>query len=86
MLAFNAALANDLCDFPDICAPSPHFYCLAAGNTFYGADHHYVGRMKQDAAFLDRFLVLDWHYDLDLERDLGLDLWPDNAPRALSWN
>lgn len=85
-LAFNAALANDMCDFPDGCVKRhADFYCMAAGNTFYGADHHYVGRMKQDGAFLDRFLVLDWHYDTDLERDLGLDLWPDNAPRALAW-
>jgi cobaltochelatase CobS len=86
VLAFNAALSNDMCDFPDGCMPRhPDFVCLAAGNTFYGADHAYVGRMKQDAAFLDRFLVLDWHYDTELERDLGLDLWPDNAQRALSW-
>jgi MoxR-like ATPase len=86
VLAFNAALSNDICDFPDICAERhPDFYCLAAGNTFHGADHQYVGRMKQDAAFLDRFLVLDWTYDTDLERGLAEDLWPANVPRARQW-
>lgn len=78
VLAFNAATGNNMCDFPGESDPipaHPDFVCMLAGNTFYGADHQYVGRMKQDAAFLDRFLVMDWHYDNDLERGICQDLW-----------
>jgi hypothetical protein len=44
---------------------------IAAANTFgNGATAEYVGRAKQDAAFLDRFVAIDWHIDEELERSL----------------
>lgn len=71
VLAFNAALANGVCDFPD--GPvrrHPDCVIIAAANTYglgAGADQ-YVGAMKQDAAFLDRFVYINWQIDADLER------------------
>lgn len=72
LLAFNAALANGRCDFPDGCVER-HKDCviIAAANTFgQGATADYVGRVKQDAAFLDRFVQLSWEIDEKLERAL----------------
>lgn len=70
VLAFNAALSGAECDFPDGMV-SRHKDCiiLAAANTWgHGATTKYIGRMKQDAAFLNRFAALDWDIDEDLER------------------
>ena len=80
VLAFNAALANGFADFPGADAPiprSPKFYCCAAANTIgLGGTFEYVGRAKMDAAFLDRFSILLWEYDEELERTLaGNDKW-----------
>lgn len=72
LLAFNAALANGRCDFPDGCHER-HKDCIivAAANTFgQGATADYVGRVKQDAAFLDRFVQLAWTYDEQMESAL----------------
>jgi cobaltochelatase CobS len=78
VLAFNAALANKMADFPDGCHPAhKDFICIAAANTFYGADHQYVGRNKQDGAFLDRFLVIEWGYDTSLEASIALSCHTD---------
>jgi cobaltochelatase CobS len=75
VLAFNAALANASCDFPD--GPvERHKDCviLAAANTWGGgATSDYVGRAKQDAAFLDRFVSLHWEIDERLEAALCSD-------------
>lgn len=85
VLAFNAALANRAIDFPDgNYQAHEDFYCVAAGNTFHGADHQYVGRNKQDAAFLDRFAVLTWGYDADLEASMARASHPDET-LALRW-
>lgn len=78
VLAFNAALANGKCDFPDGCHDRhPDFVAIAAGNTWgHGATSDYVGRFKMDAAFADRFVMLEWGYDEALERELaGNDEW-----------
>lgn len=78
VLAFNAALANGSCDFPDGNIER-HADCIviACANTFgSGATSEYVGRMKMDAAFVDRFVQLQWDYDETLERALsGNDTW-----------
>jgi len=69
LLCFNAALANGHCAFPDKVVPK-HKDCIviAAANTHgLGARGEYVGRMKQDGAFLDRFVYLDWPVDEALE-------------------
>jgi MoxR-like ATPase len=69
LVAFNAALANGVCDFPDGMVPR-HKNCviLAAANTWgNSATSEYIGRNKQDAASLDRFAMLHWPYDEELE-------------------
>lgn len=67
--AFNAALANSHCPFPDKSVDRhPDFIAIAAGNTFgRGADRQYVGRTQLDAATLDRFAVIEIEYDEELE-------------------
>lgn len=74
LLAFNAALANGHCDFPDGCFEKhPDFRCIAAANTWgFGATHDYVGRAKLDEAFRDRFVMLNWDTDEALERHIAM--------------
>lgn len=69
MTAFNAALANGWCAFPDgLVERHKDFYAIAAGNTFgRGADRQYVGRNQLDAATLDRFQTYEVDYDEELE-------------------
>lgn len=69
LLAFNAALANGTCAFPDgIYNRHKDCVIIAAANTWgLGATIEYVGRMKQDASFLDRFVQLEWDIDESLE-------------------
>jgi MoxR-like ATPase len=78
-LAFQAALANGMADFPGgMVRRHPDFYCVAAANTWgLGATNDYVGRNRLDAAFLDRFVVkISWGYDESLERTIaGNDEW-----------
>lgn len=71
LLALNAALANGHCDFPDgIVKRHPDCVIMAAANTWgSGATHEYVGRNKLDSASLDRFAMLAWDYDEELERN-----------------
>lgn len=70
VLAFNAALANGHAAFPVGNVPR-HRDCiiLAAGNTCMRGDGNMAGfqRMKQDAAFRDRFTYLEWPIDEALE-------------------
>lgn len=70
--AFNAALANGVYAFPDgMIERHPDCVVIAGANTSgNGATHEYVGRMKQDGAFLDRFVELDWPIDEQLEAAL----------------
>jgi len=79
VLAFNAALANGHCDFPDgNFRRHENFRCIAAANTWgAGATHEYVGRAKMDAAFVDRFVSLAWENDEALERTLALGFIAD---------
>lgn len=73
VLAFNAAIANSMMDFPDKSVPKhPNFHCIAAANTYgFGADRVYVGRNQLDGATVDRFVFIDWGYDEKLERTLA---------------
>lgn len=73
MTAFNAALANGQCAFPDkLVTRHKDFFAIAAGNTFgRGADRQYVGRNQLDAATLDRFSVFEVDYDNELEVQLS---------------
>ncbi|MFZ9967750.1 MAG: AAA family ATPase [Steroidobacteraceae bacterium] len=73
LLAFNAALANGMFDFPDRNLQCHHnFRCIAAANTWgRGATIDYVGRSALDAATLDRFATLEMRYDPALERRMA---------------
>lgn len=73
LLAFNAALANGMFDFPDRHVRAhPNFRCIAAANTWgKGATMDYVGRNALDAATMDRFAMLEMRYDASLERRMA---------------
>lgn len=80
LLVANSATANGCMPFPDSILPvSVHagFRVVACMNTFgNGADRLYVGRNQMDAATLDRFVFINWHYDETLERTIaGNDEW-----------
>jgi cobaltochelatase CobS len=78
ILEFNAALANGVCAFPDaIVERHPDCIVIAGANTTgLGASTEYVGRMKQDAAFLDRFVCITWELDPALESAMcANDAW-----------
>ena len=68
VLSFNGALANGVCPFPDK-AVKRHEDCviIAAGNSVTGATAEFNGRFKPDAAFFDRFALIDWEVDEALE-------------------
>ena len=74
----NALLANGYCSFPDgVIKRNEKFRCICACNTYgRGADRQYVGRNQLDAATLDRFAVVDFDYDEELERAIACnDEW-----------
>ncbi len=73
--ALNAAVATEpggLVAFPDgMIKKHAGFVCIAAANTYgRGADREYVGRNPLDAASLDRFVIIEWSYDENLELSL----------------
>ncbi|MDP2160434.1 MAG: AAA family ATPase [Flavobacterium sp.] len=74
----NAMLANGLAYFPDgQIERHKDFICFSAANTYgRGADRLFVGRNQLDAASLDRFIVIDFDYDDELEFKLANNqLW-----------
>ena len=75
LITLNSAIANRYYDFP-IGRIEAHkdFRVVCAGNTFgTGADMVYVGRNVLDGATLDRFVVLEFDYDEQVERQLAYD-------------
>jgi MoxR-like ATPase len=85
LVAFNTALAQGYCDFPDrgIVRRSPKFVCLAAANTYgRGANRMYVGRNQLDAATLDRFAMFDIGFDETLEEQAARAAWKASNPKA----
>ena len=87
LLAFNAALANGMFDFPDRNVQAhPNFRCVAAANTWgKGATMDYVGRNALDAATLDRFAMLEMRYDASLEWRMALDAANGYDELAVAW-
>ena len=80
----NALLANGYCSFPDgVMKRNENFRCICACNTYgRGADRQYVGRNQLDAATLDRFAVVDFEYDENMERAIaGNNEWVDKIQR-----
>lgn len=73
LVLLNAAIANGYFEFPNgkiEFGDKVHF--VAAGNTFgNGADEQYTGRLVLDQATLDRFAVIDFGYDMNVEMNLA---------------
>lgn len=72
LIILNAAIANRYYDFP-IGRVKAHkdFRVVAAANTYgTGADMVYVGRNVLDGATLDRFVVIPFDYDSNVEKSL----------------
>lgn len=69
IVAINQGLANGKTAFPDgMVNKHPDFVLIATANTWgAGANREYVGRNQLDASTLDRFKMIEWGYDLDLE-------------------
>ncbi len=75
LLILNSAIANGYFDFPTGREyANENFRIVCAGNTYgTGADMVYVGRNVLDGATLDRFAVIDFDYDKDIEEQLAYD-------------
>ena len=76
----NSLLANGHATFPDkIIEKNEKFVCMCACNTYgRGGNIDYVGRNRLDGATLDRFIIIDVDYDINLERNLANnDTWVD---------
>ena len=72
LVTINAAVAQGHMAFPGH-PGNVHmhktFKAVVAGNTYgTGSTLQYTGRNKLDAATLDRFMVVDWDYDQELEK------------------
>lgn len=89
LLAINAPLAGEWGDFPDgKVRRHPDFVAIGAGNTYgRGADRQYVGREQLDAASMDRFAVVEFDYDEDLELAISCNrewtLWVQKVRAAV---
>lgn len=72
LVSINQALANGITAFPDGMVPKhPDFILVATANTWgNGTNRDYVGRNQLDAATLDRFAMIEWSYDEELEDSL----------------
>ena len=88
LLALNGALANGLIAFPDKHLERHHdSIVIATANTWgLGATADYVGRMKLDGAFTDRFGgKVTWGYDEEFERAIsGNSAWAKRVQAARS--
>ncbi len=72
LVLLNAAIANGYFEFPNGRVDFDNVHFVAAGNTTgSGADDLYTGRMVLDSATLDRFVIIDFNYDYDVELKLA---------------
>lgn len=73
LIQVNSALSNQYCAFPDgMVKRHKDFIFIASANTFgNGANRQYVGRNQLDAATLDRFAIIEWQIDPELESALA---------------
>lgn len=68
LVLLNAAIANGYFEFPNGKVTLDHVHFVAAGNTVgSGADDMYTGRMVLDQATLDRFVIVEFGYSLNIE-------------------
>lgn len=73
LVLLNAAIANRYFEFPNgKINAHPDFRVVAAGNTVgSGANEKYTGRLVLDSATLDRFAVIEFGYDRNIELSLA---------------
>lgn len=73
LIILNSAIANRYFDFPnEKVYAHKDFRVVSAGNTMgTGANAEYTGRNKLDAATLDRFAVIEFDYDPEVESQLA---------------
>jgi len=69
LVLLNAAIANGYFEFPNgKVYANENFRVVAAGNTVgNGADEQYTGRLQLDQATLDRFALIEFDYDKNIE-------------------
>jgi SpoVK/Ycf46/Vps4 family AAA+-type ATPase len=77
LVTINTAIAQGYMSFPGFNYPikmHKNFKMVAAGNTYgNGSNREYCGRNALDAATLDRFMVIEWDYDRNLEEKIISD-------------
>ena len=72
LVLLNAAIANGYFEFPNGRVEIEHVHFVAAGNTVgSGADELYTGRMVLDQATLDRFAIIEFDYDTNVEMSIS---------------
>jgi hypothetical protein len=73
LVLLNAAIANRYFEFPNGRVDAhPDFRVVAAGNTVgSGANDLYTGRLVLDSATLDRFVIIEFDYDRNIEMKLA---------------
>ena len=73
LVLLNAAIANGYFEFPNgKVTAHDGFRVVAAGNTVgNGADEQYTGRLVLDQATLDRFVIINFDYDKNIELHLA---------------
>lgn len=73
LVLLNAAIANKYFEFPNgKIHAHKNFRVVAAGNTVgSGADEMYTGRMVLDQATLDRFAIIEFGYDRNIELSIS---------------
>ena len=73
LVLLNAAIANKYFEFPNgKIKAHKNFRVVAAGNTVgSGADEMYTGRLVLDQATLDRFAIIDFGYDRNIEMHIA---------------
>ena len=73
LVLLNAAIANGYFEFPNGKVTAHEgFRVVAAGNTVgNGADEQYTGRLVLDQATLDRFVIINFDYDKNIELHLA---------------
>lgn len=68
LVLINAAIANGYFEFPTGRVDLKNVHFVAAGNTVgSGSDEMYTGRMVIDQATLDRFAIIEFGYDTNIE-------------------
>lgn len=91
LIQVNAALSNGMGAFPDkMVKRHPNFVFLASANTYgTGMNRQYVGRNQLDAATLDRFTIVDWNVDANLEESLSVGndgkQWYETVKTVRNW-